>query len=268
MASVRIHLAPLPCLSRAGQRQVKRCQQFAMPRASTPFEKAIDLLSGYYGPQLPEPGSDPFHLVLWENVAYLVSDERRRQAFEALDRKIGTDPASILSATREDLYDIAKMGGMLPDVRVDRILTIARITQEEFGGRLDRVVEQPLAAAKKALKLFPSIGDPGAEKILLFSKAYPLMALESNGLRVLCRLGYGREQKNYSATYRSVQTALKGQFKEDADRLIQAHLLLRKHGQELCRRSEPICHPCPLNQNCSYYRGTANLESRLRGAKP
>jgi endonuclease III len=228
-----------------------------MPKASTSFEEAIDLLSRYYGPQPLEPSSNPFQLVLWENVGYLVSDERRRQAFQALERKVGTDPESILSAKRGDLYEIAKMGGMLPDARVERILTIARIVQEEFGGTLDGVVQQPLAAAKKALKLFPSIGDPGAEKILLFSKAYSLMALESNGLRILCRLGFGREQKNYSVTYRSVQTALKGQFKEDADRLIQAHLLLRKHGQELCRRSEPICQPCPLKQSCGYYRGTA-----------
>jgi endonuclease-3 len=113
--------------------------------------------------------------------------------------------------------------------------------------------------------MFPSIGDPGAEKILLFSKAHPVMALESNGLRVLCRLGFGREQKNYSATYRSVQAALKGQFKEDADRLIQAHLLLRKHGQELCRRSEPICEPCPLKKTCRFYNG-AGFEFKLEGA--
>ena len=238
-----------------------------MPKASTPFEKAINLLLRYYGPQTVEPSSDPFQLVLWENVGYLVSDERRGQAFQALDRKIGTDPDSILSAKREDLYEIAKMGGMLPDARVEKIRSIALIVQEEFGGRLDLVVKRPLPAARKALKMFPGIADPGAEKILLFSKAYPVMALESNGLRVLCRLGFGREQKNYSATYRSVQTAIKGQFKEDADLLIQAHLLLRKHGQELCRRSEPTCEPCPLKQECSYYRGAATVESRLHSLR-
>src|SRR5262249_28315044 len=125
----------------------------------------------------------------------------------------------------------------------------------------DKVVKMPLVQAKKALKMFPSIGDPGAEKILLFSKSYPVMALESNGLRVLRRPGFGQEHKNYSATYRSVQAALKGQFKEEPGPLIQAHLLLRKHGQELCRRSEPICQLCPLKKTCSYYTGALERET-------
>jgi endonuclease-3 len=227
-----------------------------MPQVSSPFEKAIDFLLDYYGPQPKHPSADPLELILWENIGYLINDERRGQAFDALRRKIGTDAESIIAAKPEVLYEVAKLGGMLPEMRVQRLLNIARIAAEEFDGRLGKVVKMPLAAAKKALKMFPSIGDPGAEKILLFSKAYPVMALESNGLRVLVRLGFGREQKNYSATYRSVQTALKGQFKEDINWLIQAYLLLRKHGQELCRRSKPICQPCPLNKTCTYYGGS------------
>jgi hypothetical protein len=45
------------------------------------------------------------------------------------------------------------------------------------------------------LKRFPGIGDPGAEKILLFIHSYPVMALDSNGTRVLCRVGFSEEQK-------------------------------------------------------------------------
>jgi hypothetical protein len=35
-------------------------------------------------------------------------------------------------------------------------------------------------------------------------------------LRVLTRLGYGRAQKNYGATYRSVQEALRAELPRDA----------------------------------------------------
>jgi endonuclease-3 len=224
-----------------------------MAKAATRFEKTLDVLAGYYGAQEPRPGHDPLELILWENIGYLVSDERRGQAFEALRQKVGTRADDILGANPKDLYKVATLGGMLPDMRVDKLLTIARISVDEFGGRLDQVVQRPLAEARKALKMFPSIGDPGAEKVLLFSKSHPVMALESNGLRALVRLGFGREQKSYSATYRSVQAALSGQYKPDCDRLIQAHLLLRKHGQDLCRRSRPICQPCPLKGMCDYF---------------
>src|ERR1039458_5911517 len=52
---------------------------------------------------------------------------------------------------------------------------------------------------------FPMIGEPGAEKILMFSGVLGVLALESNGLRALVRLGFGEDRKSYSATYKSVR---------------------------------------------------------------
>jgi adenine-specific DNA glycosylase len=71
---------------------------------------------------------------------------------------------------------------------VKKMLRAAEMAQAQFGG--------DVPAERKALQLFPSIGKPGAEKIPLFTKTAPVVALESNGLRVLVRLGYGREEKN------------------------------------------------------------------------
>jgi hypothetical protein len=42
---------------------------------------------------------------------------------------------------------------------------------------LQGVLKKPLPQARKALKVFPGIGDPAADKILLFTHAYPVMAL-------------------------------------------------------------------------------------------
>jgi endonuclease-3 len=116
------------------------------------------------------------------------------------------------------------------------------------------ILDKPIAFAKKDLRKFPAIGEPSAEKILLFNHRHPFLALESNGLRALLRLGFGEEKKSYSTTYRLVQKAAGEGLDKDYSWLIQAHLLLRRHGQELCRRSEPMCDKCPLAENCEYYQ--------------
>src|SRR5262245_62954674 len=144
---------------------------------------------------------------------------------------------------------------MRPEDRAEKLQFIARTVLGEFQGDLRQILKLPIAKAKKALKKFPGIGDPGAEKILLFSRAHPILALESNGLRALIRLGFGEELKNYAATYRSAQEAVKDQLishsvVEDYIWLIRAHLLLRRHGQELCKRTGPICTSCPLAEKC------------------
>jgi len=241
---------------------------------STPsFQKIIAQLEKTYGRPQPPQISDPLEMILFENVAYLVSDELREKAFNALRDQIGLQPNEILSAPSEQFLEVARMGGMRPEDRVHKLEFIAGIVMNEFQGDLRQVLNWPVAKAKKALKKFPGIGDPGAEKILLFSQTHPILALESNGLRALIRLGFGKELKNYAATYRSAQEAVKDQLPSDSIEncgwLIRAHLLLRRHGQELCKRTEPICNSCPLTENCRYWRENGSGFRRGEtGAKP
>ena len=217
------------------------------------FSKLVDELQHHYGLPAPPPSTDPLELIIWENIAYLASDERRAAAFDTLKRSIGTRPEQILAAKHSALAAIGK-AGILPDISAEKLLAIAKIAHEEFDSDLRSVLKKPLPQAKKALKKFPSIGDPGAEKILLLTRSYPVMALDSNGLRVLCRVGFAEEQKNYSATYRLVQDAIREQLPADYDSLIRAHQLLRQHGQELCKRSKPLCAECPVKDACNYGR--------------
>jgi len=74
---------------------------------------------------------------------------------------------------------------------------------------------------------------------------------------VLLRLGWGRTQRNYGATYRSVQEALKPELPTSPERLKEAHLLLRIHGKTLCKDKAPLCHECPISADCAYAQTTA-----------
>ena len=216
------------------------------------FKKLIAKLKKRYGePALP-PAKGPFELVMWENACYLLSDQRRAAVFDALREQVGMDAASIWKAGKEILLPLAKMGGMRPETRVFRWQEIARIANTQFEGNLDSVLQLPYAKAKRALQQFPNIGQPGAEKILMLCGMNTGLPLEWNGARVLQRVGYGRAQKNYGATYRSIQEALEGQLPRDAAALSRAHLLLRQHGKTVCRNNHPLCPECNLAADCAF----------------
>ena len=224
--------------------------------ARGPFlSKVVSELAGHYGHPESPITTDPFELILFENIAYLVSDERRAEAFATLRKNAGTKPHQILSASDEDLLSATRLGGMHPEQRITRLREIALIAMDEFAGDLKQALKLPFQKAKQALRKFPSIGEPSAEKILLFTRAYPVLGLDSNGLRVLLRLGFGEEKKNYSASYRSVQEALADQLKADYDWLIESHVLLRQHGKELCKTNRPLCEQCPVRKSCAYFTG-------------
>jgi len=226
-----------------------------VPRAiRSNLERIVARLSRHYGPPGPPLTNDPFELILLESVAYLASDERREEAFKLLRNVIGTKPPEILAASKDDLLRVTKLGGIAAEVRAGRLREIALIATAEFGGNMRTALKLPLAKARQAFRKFPSIGEPGAEKILLFTRTYPVPAFDSNGLRVLLRLGFGEEKKNYSASYRSAQAAIKIQAVHDCDWLIRAHLLLRQHGKELCKTTKPKCDQCPVRDGCAFFK--------------
>jgi len=218
------------------------------------FSKIVADLEAHYGKPQPPAITDPLGLVLYETIAYLASDQRRDTAFDALRKQVGLEPTAILAASMEKLTKITRLGGIHPELRAVRLKEIAQIVLNDFDGDLNSVLPLSLPKALKALRKFPAIGAPGAEKILLFTKTHPLLSLESNGLRALLRLGFGKERKNYSASYSSVQEELKDQIGADCDFLIRAHQLLRQHGKELCRVNNPACGICPVRLSCAYYR--------------
>jgi endonuclease III len=217
------------------------------------LSQVVERLEAHYAKQKPPQLDGPWEMILWENVAYLADDDRRQKAFQSLKKRIGTEPMQILSASDEALLEVTTYG-IMPEQFVEKLRKSAKIALEVFDGDLHLLLRQPLPNAKKALQKFPGIGEPGAERILLFTQTYPVLALESNGMRVLLRLGFGEEEKSYSTTYRHVQKAVKDELGNDYGWLIQTHLLLQRHGRELCRRSKPLCDKCPLARKCQYYQ--------------
>jgi endonuclease-3 len=232
------------------------------------LKQLIASLKKHYGKPATPPAKGPFELVMWENACYLLPDDRRAAVFEGLRKQVGLNPKAIIKADPDTLLALATMGGMRPKVRVFRWQEIARITLSQFAGDLDQILKLPYAQAKKALKQFPNIGDPGAEKILMYCGASSGLPLEWNGLRVLTRVGYGRWQKNYSAAYRSVQEALKSELPRKAEAIAQAHLLLRQHGKELCRDKAPQCHSCPIKERCAYPMKQLKMFTRAASGGP
>ena len=220
-------------------------------RQTPDLPTVIAQLSQLYDVQTPL--SDPLHHILWENIGYLIADDLRRALFEEFRKEIGFEPRAILRASDEQLLAIARKGGMGPETRVARWREIAEIVQRECEDDLaSHLRSLSPAKARMLLKRFPGIGDPGADKTLLFCRLEARPSVDSNGLRVLARLGLISQAASYAATYKSA-VGLLSQFSALGRAwLISCYAVLREHGRELCKRNEPRCIACPLDRICAH----------------
>ena len=232
-----------------------------MPSGLIPFGILIDRLRKLYGEPVPPRVTEPFAMVLWENVAYLASDAKRAEAFDELEARTGLTPAGIRKAKDSVLLGIASKG-IIAAGTVEKLRIAAEIARDSFHDDLAPILDKPLAAAKKDLRKFPAIGEPAAEKILLFNQRFPVLAMDSNALRVLVRIGYAPEHRDYSTMYKNMQAALAPQLPKDCKALIRAYQLLRRHGQELCKRNTLLCDRCPLRPNCAHFNEFAASGAR------
>jgi endonuclease III len=230
-----------------------------MTKPNAKLARILDRLEKTYGKQKNAEPGDAYGLVIDRICGYPPSDAKCAAGFAALVAEVGVSPREILAAPKATLRRAMRAGGIVPALRAQRLLEIAARVVEEYGGDLRGVMKRPLAEAKKALETFPTIADATAEKILLFTKTAPIAALPSNCIDVPVRLGFGRASKSWSAMYRSAQEAIEPELPRRIEARIRAYLLLKRHGQEICKRSRPLCERCSVSSECAYYlaRGSA-----------
>ena len=198
------------------------------------------------------PTRDVWELILLENCAYLVDDAARAATLEALRTQVGLAPAALIAASDEALEAALRGGGSIVEARVDKIRRCVAALEPIGLDALREAVAGDPRAARVMLKTFPGFGDPGVDKVLLLAGGHRSLAPESHALRVLVRLGVVEEGRTYAATYAASVEATADALDADPEVVATDRELLRRHGQELCRRATPRCEACVLRDLCPF----------------
>lgn len=224
----------------------------SMPQSRLTVAEVLNRLEKLYGPQEPSFPVDPYEFLVWWYCGYPASDAACTKGWTSLTRNLGVAPSKLLLPKPAELAAAIKPGGMLPELRSQRIQELAFRVENEFGGDLRAALAAPVLKARKLLKSFYGIADPGADRILLFARISPIAAVPSNCAGVLLRIFKKDTGKNYSATYREEQRIISSELPETFDTRTRAYLLLKRHGQQLCKWTNPKCTECPLQPYCAY----------------
>jgi endonuclease-3 len=224
-----------------------------MRKPALSITEILDQLERFHGEQSPCWPTDPYQFLVWWHCGYPASDAACIRGWKSLTTRIGTAPEQILSAGTGALTEALRPGGMVPELRAMRLLEIAARVQNEYAGDLRAALQGPVPRVRAALKRFPNIADPGADRILLFGGVAPVAAIPSNCPHVLLRIRRGWERENYGVNYREAQQALEAEVPAAFDARQRAYLLLKRHGQDLCKSGKPKCSACPIQPACAFF---------------
>ncbi len=218
------------------------------------LDHVLDTLEAFYGKQVPSWPTDPYLFMVWWHCGYPASDASCARGWESLNNEIGVDPEVLLATKPSKLSLALKPGGMMPELRAMRLKEIAERIQKQFGGDLMAAFKgASVAQLRASIKKFPSIADPGTDRILLFGRISPVAAVPSNCPHVLVRIKIGCEQDNYVKTYSEAQRIIETEIPVSFNPRIRTYLLLKCHGQRLCKRTNPKCSVCPVRTSCAFF---------------
>jgi endonuclease-3 len=200
-----------------------------------------------------EPVDELVLTVLAQNTA----DINSHRAFVAL-RAAYASWDEVLAAPTDELADVIRPGGLAP-TKSRRIQLVLAEVRDATHGKWDLgfLREWPLDQARQWLVSLPGIGRKTASIVLLFAFGRPALPVDTHVYRVASRLGLLPARTDLTRAHDLLEEVV------PPEAMYAGHVLLIRHGREVCRAPRPICALCPLTDLCPYFalvqRGKARM---------
>ncbi|MBI5013912.1 MAG: endonuclease III [Deltaproteobacteria bacterium] len=200
------------------------------------LQQILDLLKAGQPPVVPGlRHGDPWQLVVATVLSAQCTDARVNLVTPGLFDRYPT-PADLARAPVPEVEEEIRSIGLFR-AKAKNLVALAKRVVEDHGGRVP--------GRREALEALPGVGRKTASVVLAQGFAAPAFAVDTHVGRVGWRLGFAptREPR---AVERGITDLL------DPSRWAEAHLLLIRHGRQICRARRPRCPDCPVRGLCPW----------------
>lgn len=218
----------------------------------------LELLADRYGmPVWGGPRLEPVDELVLTVLAQNTADINSHRAFILLRDAYPTWDA-VLTAPTDQLAEVIRPGGLAPTKSRRIQLVLAEVRDATHGTwDLGFLREWPLDQAREWLVGLPGIGRKTASIVLLFAFGRPALPVDTHVYRVAARLGLLPPRTDLTRAHDLLEEVV------PPEAMYAGHVLLIRHGREVCRAPRPICGVCPLTDLCPYFalvqRGKARM---------
>lgn len=232
--------------------------QLEFPLGSDPrFSPLRDRLLARYGPQRDAQRLDPNSRFVEAMCSKCTRDAFSERALRNVWRSLDSwdDLASFSPA---DLHKRISEVEHSEEKSADLIAAIQAIVKERGHFDLRFLGSWPIEAAFSWLIRFHGVGPKVAAATLNFSDLrMRWFVLDRHLLRILGCIGILSSKTDFKDGFYKIMPLLPPEW--DADDLYELHWLMKKHGQDICRPTQPKCRECVLSDICAHASPNARV---------
>lgn len=209
---------------------------------------ALQELYARYG----EPTYDGPDDLLGVLVQTILSQQTTRQncqrAFGQLLDKFAGDWRRCQIAPRADLEEAIACAGLAKQKSTRIQALLARLEEERGDYSLEFLREMTPDDARDYLTSFKGVGPKTAAFTLMYAAGMALFPMDTHIFRICERLGWLDAGQSSKQAHRRMEEMI------PAGQHYAAHMVLVRHGREVCHARSPACEDCPLGDICLYYQ--------------
>ena len=199
-----------------------------------------------YGCPVWNPDGDPVSMLIQTILSQNTSDLNSGSAFQSL-RSAFPGWEEVLEADVDAIALKIRHGG-LGSIKASRIRQVLRdIVQKRGRLELDFLKHLDLSEAEGWLLRLPGVGLKTARCVLLFSLGMTALPVDTHIMRVSKRLGLLSSKASADEAHRRLAETV------SPEAVYHFHVLMIKHGRQICRARHPDCPNCVLKEICISY---------------
>ncbi|MDD1764435.1 MAG: endonuclease III [Candidatus Methanomethyliaceae archaeon] len=186
---------------------------------------------------------NPFKVLIGTILSHRTRDERTAEATDSLFKRFRS-AKDLAGAKADEVMELIRGVGFYR-VKSQRIIEVARIINERYGGRVPDTLEELLE--------LPSVGRKTANCVLVYGFKKEAIPVDTHVHRIANRLGIVHTKKP-----EETELGLRKFFpKKD---WLEVNDLFVSFGKTVCKPVGPRCIICPLKEGCSYYEKVVKIQ--------
>lgn len=196
----------------------------------------------YFGPQHWWPGDSPFEVAVGAVLTQNTSWSNVEKAIQNLQKRNLLSPRGMYVLPLNELALLIKPAGYF-NVKAKRLRSFLEFVMNHYHGSMQDMLRENSMQLRSKLLRVHGIGPETADSILLYALAKPVFVIDAYTKRVLSRHGIMESERSYEEFQAFFHAALPRRVRLYND----FHALFVRLGKDFCKKREPLCGRCPLN---------------------
>lgn len=195
----------------------------------------------HFGPQHWWPAKSPFEVIIGAILTQNTNWVNVEKAINNLKSAGILTPEKLYKIDTNKLAELIKPAGYF-NIKSIRLKNFIKWLMETYQGNLKEMFAQEKSILREELLRIRGIGPETADSILLYAAKKPSFVVDTYTYRILVRHNLIPEE----STYDQIKSFFEDNLPEDVKLFNEYHALLVKLGKEYCKKTRPLCDPCPL----------------------